>query len=1164
MLQNINLHIHADESVQTSIEKNAAEDMIRLQHANFEAFQRTMPSLAGLIKAEHNKVYAVFFNKYSELNISHLGTGRVFYGEHPELEIKRQVQEFLLHPLSINLNAPTCERDNDTECLSSLAAKTQQADSIQNKSLDVVVVFGLGLGHHIKYLLESCSIKHLVVYEPEIDFFSASMFAVSWKECFDIAKRKKTAIYLQIGKDGRDLYADITELRGHFNVTELFLYRHYSHIVYNQVIDALLTTSWADFKQWVVRPNAKESVDNYVKPFSPPLPLDKWQQTYLNRKRFDTNIEALKRFFPDIAQEFQSYKPHCWQPLADCEGTVNVVHKQTLNSLYSESPLEEGAKIYECFMHHPNANQLVLGYRGDKLKQYYHYQLVNELETLLEDDSDLVGELPSTIKSIIVFGAGVGYELANLVDNHDVKRLFLCEPNKDFFYSSLYAIDWSSLLTKLYEKGATVYLNVGDDGSHLAEDLIFKFHSFGTYLLADTYFYQPHYNAQLLPAIVQLKEQLRSIVSMGDYFDHAKYGIAHTRWAIEQGIPFLRKDVSTTLSIEEKDVPVFIVGNGPSLDGLITLIKEHQDDVIIISCGTALQSLQRNGITPDFHAEIEMNRGTFDWASKIGEPDYLKSINLISCNGIHPDTCALYKSVYLAFKTGESSTVSCLSLCEPNTFVTLDYAYPTVTNFVMDFVATVGFSQVYLIGIDMGFVDKQHHHSKSSGYYKNSGEEVYDYSKVNDTSLTTEGNFRPIVNTKYEFRLSKSVLEKRIRTSSRYVYNLNDGAKIAGATPLYPENVLIVPGVEKKTVLSALCQQGFEAINKTTFNQRWNQRFSHTALLQEIEVLRNLLTKPIETVKDAESIIELQRDCLVSSFQRKRSVLFYYLNGTLNFFNSVLSQILRVGDDEEKCQKSNRAIELWKHSLTIFETLIEKAPDEYDTACCHVEHRRQKLLSQYAEKNPFSVAVFPKRKSYILSTITLPIPKCPDAYSENFNLIFWQGEEAQHHISKLKTKYENAKICIIVCNDTDFKYVTENYDHSVVYLPGDFENPIESHLCNDKHRLEIAFLAVLSRINGAIILPKLVYDENEIAISHYYGDITRFEKYYCYENPHYLLFTERLLDDSELINIAGDRLRYIPILTDKLFIHPTTKVWIKMQQFLKDTVRDALVEPHHE
>src|SRR5690606_10036454 len=73
-----------------------------------------------------------------------------------------------------------------------------------------------------------------------------------------------------------------------------------------------------------------------------------------------------------------------------------------------------------------------------------------------------------------------------------------------------------------------------------------------------------------------------------------------------------------------QQLPVFIVGNGPSLDQCFDYLHQYKDQVVIISCGTALKALHKHGIKPDFHAELEQNRATYEWVSQVDDPEYLK------------------------------------------------------------------------------------------------------------------------------------------------------------------------------------------------------------------------------------------------------------------------------------------------------------------------------------------------------------------------------------------------------------------------------------------------------------------------------------------------------------------------------------------------------------
>jgi hypothetical protein len=494
-----------------------------------------------------------------------------------------------------------------------------------------------------------------------------------------------------------------------------------------------------------------------------------------------------------------------------------------------------------------------------------------------------------------MFGLGVGYQLEQLLDEHTVEKLFICEPNPDFFYASLFAIDWQTIFETVEQSETRIYLNIGDDGTNLFRDLLSQFYAIGPYILNSTYFYQSYYNASLNSAISQLREQLQVVISMGEYFDHAYYGIAHTTEGMRRKIPVLAANPANKLSYDEKEVPIFIVGNGPSLDGSIETIKEWQGQAIVVSCGTALQALYRYGITPDFHAEIEQNRSTYDWAVLIGDLEYLKNITLISCNGIHPDTCDLYKDVMIAFKEGESSTVSALNVLGRKNFTTLLNAFPTVSNFAIDLFSTIGFTSIYLIGVDLGFVDVKHHHSKSSGYYQEDGKETYDFTKSANTSLIVPGNFRPKVNTKHEFKVSRQVIEQvtSSKPQDQAFYNCSDGAKIAGTLPIKPDELLIVVTKQQKTqIVEKLKTLIFSSKQLGNYVEKFEKHYSQTVLIEELGDFEKLLEKEITSKDDAEKIITKQKEMLFASYKNGQSLLFYYLYGTVNYANAVLIKLL--------------------------------------------------------------------------------------------------------------------------------------------------------------------------------------------------------------------------------------------------------------------------------
>ncbi|MBU3002082.1 motility associated factor glycosyltransferase family protein [Paraglaciecola arctica] len=963
MLKNIRLHLDKDEQKQALLDEKLATHILNTHKDNINAFQRNIPALLPNVQNPDLANYSIFINQYAEINIVDYGIGRTFYGFHPEAEVLEQISRVEQHCPNIVFDAPSVNHIKDSQQFDSIqdlqSINDLESIKLRNQQpplpyeIECLVVLGCGLGIHLGQLLKQHKIKNLVIYEPELQYFQCSIMATSWQEIFALAKQHNTAIFLQLEKDGRDLIQDMNELIQHCAISNFHLYKHYNHEVFNSIYKDLSQRSWREITDTGFKIESKQSYLDFVSRWTPNIDLEKYTLLSAASTKLSNNLEAFKKYFPEIYAEYKDYTPKKWLPISNAAGEVNLVKTDSLQSWYSDSPTQDCNLNFDNFNEQPNKDGLVLGYKGNKLAHYIHYQFVKETEELLKEAEEEVGALPDNVPSIIMFGLGVGYQVEKLLEKHTVEKLFICEPNPDFFYASLFAIDWQTIFETIEKSESRIYLNIGDDGSNLFRDLLSQFYSIGPYILNSTYFYQSYYNASLNSAISQLREQLQVVISMGEYFDHAYYGIAHTKEGMRRKIPILTANPASKLSYEDKEVPIFVVGNGPSLDSSIDAIKEWQGQAIVVSCGTALQALHRHGITPDFHAEIEQNRSTYDWAVLIGDLDYLKNITLISCNGIHPDTCDLYKDVMVAFKEGESSTVSALSVLGRKNYEALLNSFPTVSNFVIDLFSTIGFTSIYLIGVDLGFVDVKHHHSKSSGYYKEDGEESYDFTKSANTSLIVPGNFRPKVNTKHEFKVSGQVIEQvtGAKPKGQEFYNCSDGAKIHGTLPLRTSELLIVVTEQQKfQVIEKLKINIFSNQGLENYVEKFEDKFSQEILIEELSAFEALLEKEVTCKEDTEIIIKKQKDMLFASYKNGNSLLFYYLYGTVNYANAVFTKLSScIAQDSGILLTVKEGITAWQHSFKTIEKLISYGLSNFDISSFKTNERELLQITNHVK-----------------------------------------------------------------------------------------------------------------------------------------------------------------------------------------------------------------------
>jgi len=1084
MLKNIRLHIEKDEQKQALLDEKLAAHILTTHNSNINAFQRNIPSLLPYVQTTNLANYSVFINKYGENNIIDYGMGRTFYGFHPEEDVLEQLSRIEQHCPEVLFQTQLSSFEDDSQAALSIeelaSVKLRNQQPPMPYEIECLVVLGCGLGIHLSHLLKQHKIKNLLIYEPELQYFQCSVMTTSWQEIFTLAKEHNTAIFLQLEKDGRDLIKDANELIEHCAISSFHIYKHYNHQVFDSLYKDLTERSWNEIENSGFKLKSKESYLDFLPSWTPNIDLATHSLLTAPNDKLTNNLKAFKKFFPDIYKEYKDYTPKKWLPIASSEGEVNLVKIDSLHSWYGQSPKDDCTLNFENFNEQPNKDGLVLGYRGTKLAHYIHYQFVKETEELLKQAEEEVGALPDNVPSIIMFGLGVGYQLEKLLDEHTVEKLFICEPNPDFFYASLFAIDWQAIFETVEESETRIYLNIGDDGTNLFRDLLSQFYAIGPYILNSTYFYQSYYNASLNSAISQLREQLQVVISMGEYFDHAYYGIAHTKEGMRRKIPILAANPASKLSYNDKEVPIFIVGNGPSLDSSIDAIKEWQGQVIVVSCGTALQALHRHGITPDFHAEIEQNRSTYDWAVLIGDLEYLKDITLISCNGIHPDTCDLYKDVLIAFKEGESSTISALNVLGRKNFETLLNAFPTVSNFAIDLFSTIGFTSIYLIGVDLGFVDVKHHHSKSSGYYQEDGKETYDFTKSANTSLIVPGNFRPTVNTKHEFKVSRQVIEQvtSAKPKGQEFYNCSDGARISGTLPIRPDELLIVVTEQQKTqIVEKLKTLIFSTKDISNYSERFEKQFSQDLLIEELSTLQTLLEKDVTCKEDIERVINKQKEMLFASYKTGNSLLFYYLYGTVNYANAVLTKLLNNKTDLEDVHSlCYLAKDKWLATLTQINQLISlNNSDNFDVSAFNLMKREMRMLEQHCGSCSILVVTdskaFKEGISVILANefcwlnkINIISPQQINAYSHTPDYVIY-------HLEKPLPSPLLGKKNTIVTTQT-YENIPANYN-GFTYL--------KTPLIKNKSIIEcqiffakVAITACLNSDNCNFILPKFI------------------------------------------------------------------------------------------
>lgn len=881
------------------------------------------PTFSAFLNDSESGAFSIFVNNNNQLNILDGSTGIALYSDAPIHECAAECASFLEA-------APYF-------ALHEAAGKT--TDLVQS---DVLLVFGLGLGYVLQDLIEQLAVKFLIVYEPRADLLNCASYALDWQRLLAIANAKGIYLGLQIGNAGTNLGEHLAEIATiEPNINRIYYYRHLAHPVSDEVIQYYCEQSGQGPR--LLRTSQQflgfERSADYVPVRTTAMLGNRRPEPYTQGDAlFEKNKQALEKYFPALARAMADYQAHRWQLVSDTDGAPNLYQLIRHGMLYRQF-YEDAAKISHRFFNSDiSVNAQVKQLVPYKLRHYVHYKAVSKLQNIEKQCGEALPINPDLMSSIVIAGCCLSLPVDELIARKQLRNVFLFEPETDFFFASLFVVPWHKLLQQFDADGRQLYLNVGGQRSEYFDEMLRQFYRVGAYALAETSFWLNYTTPELNRTFTNLKQQLKSVLALGDYFDHAKYGLNQTLSNLAATALFMREATATAATTA---TPVFIVGNGPSLDQTVAQIRHYQSCAIVVSCGTALKPLLAYGIVPDYHVEIEQNATTFDHLQHTCEPEKLQQITLISFSSIHPATRALFRQALLVFKESEAPTIVFKQDAEvllQQALSSISYAFPTAANMALSVMLRLGHQQIYLFGVDFGQADPRYHHSKKSIYYTKAGSESYDYGKFNPEHIRVRGNFREFVYTKSEFDLARKVCEMQLKDHRGRVeiYNCSDGAFIQGAIPLLPDNILLATACDKAAYWQAMTTQHFISTQRLTplvahFSQGLLAETDKAVIL----AWRDMLVSKAKSVEEAKDFLAMQWRHFEQVVTVNKVVFCLYYSSAGYFF-SRFTALLNLSEvalpTAHKLQKFDTMLGIFSDFLTESVASIKEGEPEYCAA----------------------------------------------------------------------------------------------------------------------------------------------------------------------------------------------------------------------------------------
>ena len=619
--------------------------------------------------------------------------------------------------------------------------------------------------------------------------------------------------------------------------------------------------------------------------------------TKLLRATFLNNMEAFKNVLPEMYDYFKEYKATNTLLTIDENNNVNLVDNGAL--VYDGDPKSLAIQQVDAFEQDPKCFSYGMSFTDNSIFEHEKLlrSLVDRRKAETEQLSDLQIELPFNepqLDFFIMIGSGLGYQIEELFKRKEIKVFYLYEPSTDVFFAAMHCIDFKPLIDRCKAIGGSFTISAGGNEFQFVNQISSLLKNNGYFLVSRIFAYRHYLSEENFNAFKLIHEIMHRYSAGWGFFEDETISLIHTVENTQSAFPILI--ANNTHDNKLKNLSVVIVGNGPSLDNDIKLLKERQAEIIIISCGSALKSLLNNGITPHIHVEMERSVALDKHYSLFSDEEHklLKTIPVIALNTVFSGLLERFSQAYTMLKVNDVGTDLITFLESKEDFEIVKYCNPTVSNTALMAMIHLGFDNIFLLGVDLGFVDAEYHHSKSSMYYDKQWKRRESVNKRFKRIQTRaiEGNFREEVYTTDIFDLSIGTMEFALYDFPKInVYNCSDGSKIKGATPLAFNEVTIVKhNLDLRKELDILLTSSFKKYSR---DKVYVHNFLRNEFFPKLRIALDdfmaYLEQPITSREELSEIFSLQSKYLLLLSTRKNTMLYFrFLKGTMNYFQSCI------------------------------------------------------------------------------------------------------------------------------------------------------------------------------------------------------------------------------------------------------------------------------------
>ena len=467
----------------------------------------------------------------------------------------------------------------------------------------------------------------------------------------------------------------------------------------------------------------------------------------------------------------------------------------------------------------------------------------------------------------LIYGLGLGY-LFQVVSAGSQGAVILYEPDLNILKIAFTLVDFSKDIIK-----ANVY--IADTLEKAGEYLYQKSNTKNTPLMLSTTAYRNLDEKNFNELVESLQRMVGQFGLDLKYTRQKFYSLLRSEI---RNIPYLLKEKPLT-AIKDfyKGKTAVVVSAGPTLDRNIEAIKKYRDKIVLLVVGTAMKTLAKHGITPDFLSIIE----TYDSSKQIEGLD-LSSVNFITEPFSNTNVRKFeFKNTYshVSANTPVNAFWSELAGVDMSEY----FSKGTVSYTALNSARILGCSKIVLVGQDLAYIEGQCY-SKDSAYK----DLECRYSEQNKKWEITARDFDKFVDA-----ISNSPdIEVRKKTAVNRLANLN--------SCLYYVRGIHGDMIPTESVYAAFIKP------LTEFTEQFNDReYINTSLVgAQIDGFKNMSLE--EALADA-PVIEDRN--LVSNFKYDYNLI---KSGLLNHIKSLNTALVRVNEGQKLVKNFKNELKRYK------------------------------------------------------------------------------------------------------------------------------------------------------------------------------------------------------------------------------------------------------------